>query len=66
MVANRISKGFEGVFRVLPLVTVVDNSVLICHGGVSDITDLQYINEIPRHKVCLSHTCVVTCPIFDV
>ncbi|KAL5270424.1 hypothetical protein ACHWQZ_G001220 [Mnemiopsis leidyi] len=50
VVANRISKGFEGVFRVLPLVTVVDNSVLICHGGLSDITDLQYINEIPRHK----------------
>ena len=51
LLANRISKGFEGVFRVLPLVTVVDNSVLICHGGVSDITDLNYINDIPRHKV---------------
>lgn len=50
VLANRISKGFEGVFRVLPLVTVVDNSVLVCHGGVSDITDLKYINEIPRHK----------------
>ncbi|XP_063689642.1 serine/threonine-protein phosphatase with EF-hands 2-like isoform X2 [Bolinopsis microptera] len=50
LLANRISKGFEGVFRVLPLVTVVDNSVLICHGGVSDITDLNYINDIPRHK----------------
>ena len=36
---------------MLPLVTVVDNSVLICHGGVSDITDLNYINDIPRHKV---------------
>ena len=50
--ANRISKGFEGVFKLLPLVTVIDNSVLVCHGGISDITDLQYINTIPRHKVC--------------
>ena len=39
------------MFRVLPLVTVIDQSVLVCHGGVSDITDLEYINNIPRHKV---------------
>ena len=51
--ANKISKGFERTFKVLPLVTVIDNSVLVCHGGVSDITDLEYINNIPRHKVCL-------------
>lgn len=50
VLANRITKGFEGVFRTLPLIMVVDQAVLICHGGVSDITDLEYINGIDRER----------------
>jgi serine/threonine-protein phosphatase with EF-hand domain len=41
----------EDVFSWLALATVVDNEILVVHGGVSDITDLQYVDNINRHKV---------------
>lgn len=43
------------MFSWLPLATIVDSKVLIVHGGVSDTTDLVYLDNIERHKV-QSHT----------
>jgi serine/threonine-protein phosphatase with EF-hand domain len=49
--ASKIIRVVEDVFSWLPLATVVDNEILVVHGGVSDITDLQYVDNINRHKV---------------
>ncbi|KAI3384921.1 hypothetical protein SNEBB_000111 [Seison nebaliae] len=41
---------FEEVFKWLPLGTVIDGYALIVHGGISDATNLNYINNIKREK----------------
>lgn len=42
---------FQDVFSLLPLATVIDNKVLIVHGGISDKTDLDFLSTVERHKV---------------
>lgn len=49
--AERLLKLIEGVYRWLPLGTVVNNKVLIVHGGISDTTDLDLIRSLDRGKV---------------
>lgn len=41
------------VFSWLPLATVVNNKVLIVHGGISDTTDLDSLNLLERNKVSI-------------
>ncbi|XP_050299789.1 serine/threonine-protein phosphatase rdgC [Anthonomus grandis grandis] len=47
---ERILKLFESVYRWLPLGTIVNNRVLIVHGGISDTTDLEMIRSLEREK----------------
>lgn len=42
---------FGDIFGWLPLATVVNNKILVTHGGISNITDLSRIDKIDRHKV---------------
>uniref|UniRef100_A0A669QLX5 Serine/threonine-protein phosphatase n=1 Tax=Phasianus colchicus TaxID=9054 RepID=A0A669QLX5_PHACC len=44
------------IFSWLPLATVVNNKVLIVHGGISDTTDLDLLKLLERNKVswCLT------------
>ncbi|XP_075632061.1 serine/threonine-protein phosphatase with EF-hands 1 isoform X2 [Balearica regulorum gibbericeps] len=39
------------VFSWLPLATIVDSKVLILHGGISDTTDLDFLNALERSKL---------------
>ncbi|KAJ8956154.1 hypothetical protein NQ318_020704 [Aromia moschata] len=49
--AEKLLKLIEGVYRYLPLGTIVNNKVLIVHGGISDSTDLEMIRSLDRGKV---------------
>uniref|UniRef100_A0A8C1GMM5 Serine/threonine-protein phosphatase n=1 Tax=Cyprinus carpio TaxID=7962 RepID=A0A8C1GMM5_CYPCA len=40
----------QDVFSLLPLATVIDNKVLIVHGGISDKIDLDFLSTVERHK----------------
>lgn len=48
--AERLLKHIEGVYRWLPLGTIVNNRVLVVHGGISDSTDLDLIRSLDRGK----------------
>ena len=52
--ATKLFWVFEDVFSWLPLATVIDQKILVTHGGVSDRTNLGYLANIDRHKVGLS------------
>nr|XP_040052863.1 serine/threonine-protein phosphatase with EF-hands 2-like [Gasterosteus aculeatus aculeatus] len=45
-----ILKLLQKIFSWLPLATVIDDKVLIVHGGISDATDLGVIARVDRHK----------------
>ncbi|XP_059214331.1 serine/threonine-protein phosphatase with EF-hands 2-like isoform X2 [Centropristis striata] len=47
---KKILKLLQKIFSWLPLATVIDNKVLIVHGGISDTTDLDVIARVDRHK----------------
>lgn len=49
--AEKLLRMIDIVYRWLPLGTLVDNKVLVVHGGISDITDLNWIKNIDRQKV---------------
>lgn len=44
-------KLIEEVYRWLPLGSIVNNRILIVHGGISDTTDLDLIKSLDRGKV---------------
>lgn len=41
----------EEVYRWLPLGTIINNRILIVHGGISDTTDLDLLKSLDRGKV---------------
>lgn len=49
--ADRLLKLIENVYRWLPLGTIINNRVLVVHGGISDTTDLDLIKSLDRGKV---------------
>lgn len=53
--ARKVIRLFEDVFSWLPLATVVDEQILVCHGGIADTTDLEGLARIDRHRVSIFH-----------
>lgn len=47
---KKILKMIQNVFCWLPLATLIDQKVLVIHGGVSDTTDLDMLEKIQRNK----------------
>ncbi|XP_069482403.1 serine/threonine-protein phosphatase with EF-hands 2 isoform X2 [Ambystoma mexicanum] len=47
---KKILKMLQSIFSWLPLATLIDQKVLVTHGGVSDTTDLDFLARIERHK----------------
>lgn len=50
---KKILRMLQDVFCWLPLATLVDEKVLVLHGGVSDRTDLDLLAKLNRHKVLI-------------
>ncbi|KAJ3603486.1 hypothetical protein NHX12_028232 [Muraenolepis orangiensis] len=50
MHGKRILKLLQKLFSWLPLATVIDQKVLVLHGGISDTTDLCVLARVDRHK----------------
>ncbi|XP_054846564.1 serine/threonine-protein phosphatase with EF-hands 2 [Eublepharis macularius] len=48
---TKILKLLRHVFSSLPLATLIDQKVLIVHGGVSDMTDLEQLAQVDRRKI---------------
>lgn len=51
MHGKRILKLLQKIFSWLPLATVIDQKVLVLHGGISDATDLSILAKLDRHNV---------------
>ncbi|XP_061528357.1 serine/threonine-protein phosphatase with EF-hands 2 isoform X2 [Phycodurus eques] len=49
MHGKRILKLLQKIFSWLPLATVIDQKVLVLHGGISDSTDLGVLAKVDRH-----------------
>ncbi|XP_071402371.1 serine/threonine-protein phosphatase with EF-hands 2 [Centroberyx affinis] len=50
MHGKRIMKLLQKIFSWLPLATVIDQKVLVLHGGISDCTDLSVLARVDRHN----------------
>lgn len=55
MHGKRILKLLQKIFSWLPLATVIDQKVLVLHGGISDVTDLGVLARVDRHNVRSQH-----------
>ncbi|KAM9858578.1 serine/threonine-protein phosphatase with EF-hands 2 [Aulostomus maculatus] len=49
MHGKRILKLLQKIFSWLPLATVIDQKVLVLHGGISNTTDLGLLVKVDRH-----------------
>uniref|UniRef100_G3RZB9 Serine/threonine-protein phosphatase n=1 Tax=Gorilla gorilla gorilla TaxID=9595 RepID=G3RZB9_GORGO len=48
---KRILQILEELYAWLPIGTVVDNEILVIHGGISETTDLNLLHRVERNKM---------------
>ncbi|VCX41075.1 unnamed protein product, partial [Gulo gulo] len=51
MHGKKILQILEDVYTWLPIGTIIDNEILVIHGGISESTDLNLLHRIERHKM---------------
>jgi serine/threonine-protein phosphatase with EF-hand domain len=51
--ATKLFHLFQNIYSWLPFASLIDERIFVTHGGISDITDLNKINQIKRNKVCV-------------
>lgn len=44
-------KCFAEFYRYLPVATLIDDKIFVCHGGISDETDLNTLGDLNRFSV---------------
>ncbi len=49
--ATKLLHLFENIYSWLPVASLIDDRIFVTHGGISDITDLNKLNQIKRNKV---------------
>ncbi|KAG8508848.1 Serine/threonine-protein phosphatase with EF-hands 1, partial [Galemys pyrenaicus] len=48
---KKILQVLEDVYTWLPIGTIIDNEILVIHGGISESTDLNLLHQVERHKM---------------
>ncbi|XP_066880163.1 serine/threonine-protein phosphatase with EF-hands 1 isoform X2 [Kogia breviceps] len=48
---RKILQILEDIYTWLPIGTIIDNEILVVHGGISESTDLNLLHRIERNKV---------------
>ncbi|XP_073654879.1 serine/threonine-protein phosphatase with EF-hands 1 isoform X2 [Tursiops truncatus] len=48
---KKILQVLEDIYTWLPIGTIIDNEILVIHGGISESTDLNLLHRIERNKV---------------
>uniref|UniRef100_A0A8C9GIB2 Serine/threonine-protein phosphatase n=1 Tax=Piliocolobus tephrosceles TaxID=591936 RepID=A0A8C9GIB2_9PRIM len=48
---KKILQILEELYAWLPIGTIVDNEILVIHGGISETTDLNLLHRVERNKV---------------
>ncbi|XP_055471707.1 serine/threonine-protein phosphatase with EF-hands 1 [Psammomys obesus] len=48
---RKILQILEEVYTWLPIGTIIDNEILVIHGGISESTDLSVLHQIQRNKM---------------
>ncbi|XP_030161328.1 serine/threonine-protein phosphatase with EF-hands 1 [Lynx canadensis] len=48
---KQILQILEDVYTWLPIGTIIDNEILVIHGGISESTDLNLLHRVERHKM---------------
>uniref|UniRef100_A0A452SLE2 Serine/threonine-protein phosphatase with EF-hands 1 n=1 Tax=Ursus americanus TaxID=9643 RepID=A0A452SLE2_URSAM len=51
MHGKKILQILEDVYTWLPIGTIIDNEILVIHGGISESTDLNLLHHIERNKM---------------
>ncbi|TPP62785.1 Serine/threonine-protein phosphatase rdgC [Fasciola gigantica] len=46
--AGPLVKCFSDIYSYLPMATIIDDHIFVCHGGISDKTDVQMLDSMDR------------------
>ncbi|CAH8820607.1 unnamed protein product [Trichobilharzia szidati] len=50
-IGGMLVRCFSEFYRYLPVATLIDDKIFVCHGGISDQTDLNTLGGLNRFSV---------------